>query len=290
MPFAHTFTVHLCTIYIFTFHLLGTSPFTHHLQIIYSSFTDLLTIYLLFTHRSPVTCPETRPLLVIFLIFFLITDNCFKDNDILDRWEKTKSMAQSHGIKVLGFSSDGDPKCLKAMKMYSRLGEKSFWPWFHMNLAEGGNCVQGTVHIGTKLRCRLLNDRPMPIGEYFVTKEHLEKIINSVPKDQHLLSMGDINGTDKMNFAAVEKITASCVTGCLRNHVENCQATIIYIKIIRNVLDAYLNKSLKVCDRIHKIWYAVFFLRLWRNWLDDQPAHSITRNFISLNAYICKKR
>ena len=50
--------------------------------------------------------------------------------------------------------------------------------------------------------------------------------------------------------------------------------------------DSYLDKKLDPMERIKKIWYAVFFLRYWRQWIILHPQYSL-ENFITYNAYIC---
>lgn len=45
-------------------------------------------------------------------------------------------------------------------------------------------------------------------------------------------------------------------------------------------------KKLDPIERIEKAWYAVFFLRYWRQWIILHPQYSL-QNFITYNAYIC---
>lgn len=50
------------------------------------------------------------------------TDNQFDFKDVISRQRFTRTELKKNGIDVLGMSSDGDPKLLKAMKILSRLG------------------------------------------------------------------------------------------------------------------------------------------------------------------------
>jgi hypothetical protein len=119
------------------------------------------------------------------------------------------------------------------------------------------------------------------------TSLHLQTLIQTVTKDQHLLTMGDTQSEDKMNFSAVEKITALSVSQLLNDHVEDRKGTVIYLKMLRSVLQAFLNKTLQPRRRVYLMWYSVFFLRIWRNWLKESHTFSVTKNFITLNASLC---
>ena len=51
--------------------------------------------------------------------------------------------------------------------------------------------------------------------------------------------------------------------------------------------ESYLDRSLDTSSRIQKAWYAVFFLRYWRQWLLCSPQYTLGSNFVTTNAYIC---
>jgi len=54
--------------------------------------------------------------------------------------------------------------------------------------------VQDVIHIGTKLKTRLLNSKiKMHMGKYTVDLEHLKSLIEHIPKDQHLLCISFLN-------------------------------------------------------------------------------------------------
>ena len=217
------------------------------------------------------------------------TDNRFIYQDVLDRWKFIETECKKYNISVLGYSSDGDTRLMKAMRLTTFLGHKSnLWEWFHVSL-EGKNCVQDTVHIGTKLRVRFLKiDQPLQMGKYIATPEHLRDIIQNHSKSLHFLTESDLSLDDKMNFEAVEKICKENVRELLgQSPDKNNLGTIMYLKIISYVLEAFLSKNLSVNQRIHNMWYSVFFLRIWRQWLKKENGLSCTKHFISANAYLC---
>lgn len=88
-----------------------------------------------------------------------------------------------------------------------------------------------------------------------------------------------------MNFEAIDKMSSDKVL-VLLHQVENSKATLHYLKLTRSVIDAFLNKNLKVSTRIYLLWKTVFFLRLWRQWLKENH-YSIQKDFITFNTYTC---
>jgi len=51
-----------------------------------------------------------------FCLALFGTDNRFTAEDVAKRWAWMKLEAQQHGITIAGFSSDADPKLLRAMR------------------------------------------------------------------------------------------------------------------------------------------------------------------------------
>jgi len=114
----------------------------------------------------------------------------------------------------------------------------------------------------------------------------LKLLVNKYSKNQHLLTETDINGDDGMNYAAVEKFVDVRVTDLLAKEGEDRTGTIIYLKMMRCAVSAFVDVNLILVDRIFNIWYATFLLRGWKEWLLNHPALA-TENFITSNAYAC---
>ncbi|KAF5270271.1 hypothetical protein FQA39_LY18880 [Lamprigera yunnana] len=133
--------------------------------------------------------------------------------------------AKKNGITVEGFSTDGDPRCLKGMKL---------------------------------------------IHSY-------HQLLNQI--------IAILSNADKMNVRAIDKISSNEVIKLIHDMLES-NATIQYLQITRNMIDAFLNKSSSITDRIYKIWYSTFFLRIWRSWPTMQNL-SLRKNFVTLNTYTC---
>lgn len=187
-----------------------------------------------------------------FCLSIFGTNNKFTSGDVINRWNVMEKLASEVGIKILGFSSDGDTRLLKAMQInaYSQQSSQCY--------------IQDTVHIGTKLRTRLLKPNViLPIGNFLISASHLQELIETYSKDKHLLRRSDLIPEDKMNFRSAEKICAPTVLELLK-HIPESQGTIAFLKSMNYVLTSFLDKSLTVEDRIYRIWYGVYFFRMWR--------------------------
>lgn len=98
--------------------------------------------------------------------------------------------------------------------------------------------------------------------------------------------MSDINGENKMNNRAVEKICAPIVTNILSEKMANTKGSVIYLEAIRNSLQSFLNKNFAQKKRLFLIWKSVFIFRIWRNWILEQNNLTLLKNFITSNSYM----
>lgn len=194
-----------------------------------------------------------------------------------------------YGIEVIGIASDGDVRLLKAMKTRT---EFNLAPDVNsiQNLAfdSGSICIQDTIHIGTKLRNRMLNGSiVLYIGNRIVSTVHIKTLLNTVAKDVHGLVKSDIFPEDRQNYKFLEKLMEDRVLNAMKNHVPNCEATLMYLNICKHITSSYLEPKLKPVERVYSIWYALYFLRCWRSWILSHKDYSLRDNFISNNAYNC---
>lgn len=177
-----------------------------------------------------------------------------------------QTQATLHGITLLGFSSDGDTWLLRAMKHKAVPHFPNIpidWQdWFVESLNQSEMYVQDTTHIGTKLRTVFLKPSVLlPLGNYVASATHLRILIDNTSKQEHGLTKSDLCCKDKMNFRAVEKMCESRVIDNLRN-IASTEGTIIYLQMVKRVLDSYLDKDIAPTERIQLIWMSVFFSHL----------------------------
>lgn len=238
-----------------------------------------------------------------FCLMLYLIDNTFTANNVLKRWRFQAYKLKEKGVSIYNIATDGDSRPLSAMKILSKIGQsdKSYFDceWFSCGGYADTTFTQDTVHILTKLRNRLLTySRIFPIGSTIVSLSYIKYLIENVSKDKHLLTSYDIEPKDRQNFASAEKLCSEKTMKCLMDYVPGSEATVIYLKAMRNILSAYSDISLQSTERIYRMWSAVFLFRGWRSWLlnsekinkhqkKSKNFYTLKENFISSNCYTC---
>lgn len=234
-----------------------------------------------------------------FCLLIYGTDNKYNANDVCNRWESIIRALNKLTIKVLSISSDSDPKYNSSMKQLSKLGNPSqkfdALNWFRCGDRDFNLFftiyVQDTIHLANKLRNLLLktiaNVHKLPCGKFYIQQSHLKHLIELFTKDKHNLSPMVLNPVDKQNFESVVRISDGNVIALLRKHVIGSQATAKFLEIIRYIIDSYMDISLQPLERLYKIWYSVFFVRLWRKFIRSKKNLTLKNNFITTNTYNC---
>lgn len=60
-------------------------------------------------------------------------------------------------------------------------------------------CIQDTVHICTKLKTRMTNNKiNLIMGNFKVSVDHLKTLVQETSKDQHLLCLSNSNSKYKL--------------------------------------------------------------------------------------------
>ena len=216
---------------------------------------------------------------------------------------------QKRDIEVVSFGADGDGRLLTSMrvmsKLYSYSSKKcnyisfdndnsmldlvpSAWKsWFFIAQARTVCFVQDTVHLGVKLKARLLTlSQLLSMGKHSAVASHLHLVQATFNKEQHNLRFKDLDHKDRQNFEAVNRIINTNVLALL-DHFPDAKGTKCYLQLIKSVVDSYLNKQLDPLSRIKEAWFAVFFTRYWRQWIVSSKRYTLQYNFITLNSYIC---
>lgn len=179
-----------------------------------------------------------------------------------------KYLVGKEEIEILEFSSNGNPRLLKAMwvSSYSTISisepenntivgynvhqsKDIDWSWFAIGnpLDEISNTkipskmyVQDTVYIRTKLCTRFLKPYVVsPMGNYFESVSHLITLAKENYKDTHMLTMIDLKPEDKINYTSTEKMCLTKVLELLPN-MSDTLTTIIFLTIMNYITTAYL--------------------------------------------------
>jgi len=178
-------------------------------------------------------------------LFAFGTNNKFTAADVKNRLFHVKELLESVGIELLTYSTDGDSREMKVMRELSQLGgkhnqppvprprgssvDKNSWeylvldvrrrlPHFVCDLLRNVIPVQDTVHLGAKLRVRLLKTLLfLAVGDKIATPAHITSMQDLYSKDQHNLREGDLSLIDKMNYDAVNRLSKPVVRSLLES-------------------------------------------------------------------------
>lgn len=231
-----------------------------------------------------------------FCLLLYGTDSKYKAEDVANRWRFISSELNKAGINVLTVSSDSYGKYNSAMRKLSKLGQTSRLfanvDWFNMDNDTAPFYVQGVPHIATKLRNLFLRTIKYPNKLTFgpnlhIRMRHLEHLLKNFSKDQHCLTATVLNPIDRQNFKSVLRICDGMVTKLLDDHVPGSEGTIKFLQMTLNVIDAYTIVDLAPLERIHKMWSAIFVLRIWRNYVSKSKRLNVEKNFLTNNCYAC---
>lgn len=246
---------------------------------------------------QPISDKRVPPLCLLLFT----TDNAYTGADVENRWTFIIKELNEEGIQVLSCSSDSDPKYNSAMRRLSLLGVPSNYfqdcSWFQCgtkNISDISTFfVQDVPHILSKLRnffIKSLKDPDIfPFGrKFFIRVHHLQYLVENFSKDKHNLTPSIINPVDKQNVEeTVLRMCDTKVTDLLRSSVVDSQATIKFLEIMKNIHDSYSNSGLSPIERIDKIWYSVFILRIWRDYVNRSKKLKLKDNFLTVNCYSC---
>lgn len=268
-------------------------------------------IYTYFHERTPcahfVNVIMAQPMADVPAICILLfcSNSQYKAEDVAHRWEFISKELKKENIRVLAVSSDSDPKYNSAMRKCTQLGSRSNifknGEWFKMSAYEELKdaqpvdqpyYVQDTIHIATKLRNMFLKTMKipnmLPFGpKFYIRAKHIESVMMKFPKDQHRLTPTVLNREDKQNFESVLRLCDESVIQLLKSGIPGSEATVKFLQIMRDVIDAYRDKDLTPLQRIEKIWNAVFILRIWKTYISFNKHLSTEKNFLTNNCYSC---
>lgn len=227
-----------------------------------------------------------------FCLMVYSSDNRYTTSDVINLWQHITEQLEKVGVKVICIASDSDPKYNSAMRILSGIGHPTILDYFSCCGNQSGPFyIQDIVHIATKLRnflLRSISDKKIiPFGKNLIRVEHLYELLKMFTKDKHQLTLSTLNPKDKQNFRSVQRICHSRVTNLLRDHVANSCATVQFLYILRDIIDSFMDTNLAPLQRVRKIWYAVFLIRIWRSYVLSNKRFTLKDNFLSMNCYVC---
>jgi hypothetical protein len=229
------------------------------------------------------------------------SNNQFEAIDVIKRWLFIYNQSLSQGTRVIGFSTDGDSRYLKAMRLCSGFFAKlpnlnlfknndpfaikipEHWSWFFMKQQQILLFMQDLIHILTKLRNRLLSSvANLRMGNYSIDIEDLIDLIVSKSKIEHNLTKSDVNPKDRQNFSSCLRISSELVLNLLKEN-DNAKGTYVYLTLLNLLISGFINKSTTIEERLYHIWTVVFICRLWFSWVQFLDINKIKKTDYSNN-------
>ena len=156
--------------------------------------------------------------------------------------------------------------------------------WFAIERVTKISPVQDPVHLGVKLKARLMtHSQILPLGKFSAQSTHLTVLQSSFRKEQHNLRVKDLDHQDRQNFEAVIRLTSENVITLL-DEFPDALGTKYYLLMMKNIIYSYLKKDLSPLQRIEDAWFSLYFVRYWRQWILCNKQYTVDNNFITLNA------
>lgn len=181
------------------------------------------------------------------------------------------------------------------MKIISSLGAEKptnvpvDWQGFFRSSINRSNFIMmnDSMHLLVKLFWRLMKENPM-IGVFRASRTHIRDVLEANRKDISVKPSIVTESADAMNYNRVEKV-------CQREIVDLIDspdyiATKMYLQMLMFVREALVEKDTEVEDRIFKLWYAIFFCRIWKHHITMRSAAQgvfLKNDFITSNAHNC---
>lgn len=223
-----------------------------------------------------------------FVLGLIPTDNKFTAVTVKNRWNYIRNEFKKLGVNVISFASDGDSKYFATMKSNLKFGTINhiFGHPCPVDMSVKEIYVQDPPHTIKNFKnkfCDLAANLKM--GTNYVTVNHLLILIQLVPKNKHLLNEYNILNQDKMDYSMIYRISTENVVELLEKHVNNSIGTVEFLRMLRFLLEAFVEKNVPVLVRLFNAFYCVFLLRFWRSFCILSEVTNLTENFITSDAY-----
>lgn len=232
-----------------------------------------------------------------FCLLIFGSNSKYTTLDVLNRWTHITSELKKRKIEVLTIASDSDTKYNAAMKKESCLGRIttifSNIEWFSCgNNLNSPFFNQDPPHILTKLRNWFLKSKghpkKFPFGsKFYIKADDLVKLMENVGKDKHRLTKTVLNPVDRQNYESAKRMCDQRVIDLLHKYVKGSDGTAKFLEIAQNFITAYEDSPLTPTDRIKKLWYSIFMVRLWRQYIVKANGMTLKDNFLTSNCYTC---
>ena len=248
-----------------------------------SSFVDVFML-------KPLT-PGSAPI----CITAIPTDNKYTKSDKLKQWNHVADQLATAGIKVEGFSSDGDEKYFGAQKSFIEFGKLFDWHGFKMygNPESVFGASQDFLHMLQRFRWRAFDNRcELRLNNAPINSSFLKSLLkmDNVSRESFGISMCDLvnkdKSHDKMNCDVTLKLCQWKIIDALGD-VPGSGGLRQYLKLMAMMHDACIldETAIDIKFRLYNLVYVVSFIRRWKSFIRETGGKAF--NFITPNAWAC---
>jgi hypothetical protein len=223
-----------------------------------------------------------------FVLSIMGTDNKFKSTDVKNRWSYIRREFQKYNITVISYNTDGDSKYLSAMRDMMNYGKMSyvFETLCPINMDGDTLTLQDSPHKVNNLKNMFMDlASNLRMGIHQITVNHLKQLVKECDKNIHLLNRYELDNVDRMNYSIVDKIATENIEFLLQLHVTESRATVVFLRMMRYILEAYTKENLTALERLYKSFYVLFVMRIWKFWCLSSENGSVD-NFISQECFV----
>lgn len=83
------------------------------------------------------------------------------------------------------------------------------------------------------------------------------------------LSKTDLLNADPMSANQAIKISSKIVQNALKKYSPQAKGSILYLKLMVYSFETFNSQTLSANERLHKIWFVCFVLRIWKSVLHE---------------------
>ena len=222
-----------------------------------------------------------------FILAFFGTSNRFTTEDVLARWSVLHNAAEASNFQIVGHSSDGDARCMAAMRERHKspavivsLSEESK---LTVNLVSGKEMnvagkmlnssqedskhdtvfIQDGPHLILRFTRRTLGLRQLTLGPYISCGYLMRDLVP-------ICGQAAILNKDPQNFKHARKLMSKPAIHALRESGDSFRLPATILELASKIFDAQVSPDPKISmlDRIGHLYGCIFFTRAWRRWLD----------------------
>lgn len=229
-----------------------------------------------------------------YVVALIASTDKEKTDDILEQHQKMLALAQQSSLNVLSIGSDGAANEISAQGRLTQLASEFIrfnddQSNVHIQIPLIGPKKQPLISVQDPKHARktasnqlLSGARRLSFGRYYITISHLAILLQHQPSS---LYQKDVFNSDKQDDGRAYR-TFNDDTLAISLSNPECLGLSIYLFIMGELCDAWMNQSIDHTTRIKSAFRCYFFLRRWHAYLlerqlDSSGLMSTERNGIS---------